>query len=202
MEEKKITTFTTPILVGLLVVASFLAGMFWTRIRYAGQGGKRVGEQEERIAQVSPAPAGEEAVLGEELESTGVGRFMKTESEVCQEDGKPIVYFFGRSTCPYCAWEHPVFEKATAKFGNMIAVHNNMDEQGADQEVWQEYSQIHQNAVPFTILGCRYIQRGSGDQAEGEEAEERNLTTLICKLTGGEPTEVCEEVSDLIEQIE
>jgi thiol-disulfide isomerase/thioredoxin len=198
-EERKITTFTTPILVGLLVVASFLVGMFWTKIRYLEREGERAGEQEERIAQVSPAPE-EEAVLGEELPFT-IGNFLVTEDELCQEDGRPVVYFFGGSFCPHCQWEHPIVEGVAEKFENQISFHNNMDNQEADRDIWEKYSQINQGGVPFMVLGCRYARVGSGENA-GEAVEEENLTALICKLTGGEPAEVCEEVSDLIEQIE
>lgn len=194
MAEKKITSFTTPILVILLVAASFLVGMFWTRIRYLEQG-----KAPEKVAQVSPTPTEEGAVLGE-LAST-IGGFLVTEDEICQEDGKPIVYLFGSSGCPHCTWEHPIFEKATAKFGNLISVHDNIDKQGVDQEIWQKYSQINRGAIPFLVLGCRYVRVGSGENA-GEIGEEKNLTALICKLTGGEPTEVCQEVADLIKQIE
>lgn len=195
MVEKKITSFTTPILVGLLVVASFLVGMFWTRIRYLEQ--ERASE---KVAQATPSPQAPEegAVLGE-LAST-VGGFLITEDELCQEDGKPVVYLFGSSSCPHCSWEHPIFEKVTAKFADQISVHDNMDTQD-DMDVFQKYSQINRGAIPFMVLGCRYVRVGSGENA-GEAGEEENLTALICKLTGGEPTEVCQEVADLIEQIE
>ncbi len=51
------------------------------------------------------------------------------------------------------------------------------------------------------VLGCRYAQLGSGETI-GEEQEEKNITALFCKLTGGEPAESCEEVADLTEQID
>lgn len=193
-EEEKVRTFTTPILVILLVIVAFLAGMFWTKIRYVNQE-----KTPEQMAQASPSPV-EEAILGEELAST-IGSFLITEDEVCQEEGKPIVYMFGSSGCPHCVWEHPVFEKATAKFGDLIAVHDNMDKQEADQEIQTQYSGISRGAVPFMVLGCRYVRLGSGENF-GEATEEENLTALICKLTGGEPTAVCGEVADLVEQIE
>ena len=196
-EEKKITTFTTPILVVLLVVAAFLVGMFWTKIRMLECEKREVGGE---IAQASPIPTEEGGIAGEELPST-IGNFLITEDEVCQENGKPIIYFFGGSFCPHCQWEHPIVEKVAKKFENYIAFHNNMDKQEADQEVWDKYSQINQGGVPFLVFGCRYVRVGSGETA-GEETEEKNLTALICKLTGGEPAAVCEEVSDLIEQIE
>lgn len=156
----------------------------------------------EKFAQITPSPQvpQEEAVLGEELPST-LGNFLVTEDDVCQEDGKPAVYIFGNSSCPHCTWEHPVFEKVTAKFTDQISVHDNMDKQEADQEIWQQYSEISQGAVPFMVLGCRYVRLGSGEMM-GEETEEKNLTALICKLTEDKPAKVCQEVSDLVGQIE
>lgn len=196
-KTKKIPNLVTPILAILLVVVAFLAGMFWTKIRTLEK--KEAG----KIAQVTPSPKQEEgAVLGGELKPVGIGSFKETENEICQENGKPIVYFFGRASCPYCVWEHPIFEKATAKFAGLISLHNNMDDQEADRDVWGEYSGVNKGAVPFMILGCRYTQLGSGDQKAGEAQEEKNITALVCKLTGGEPGSVCEEVTDLTEQIE
>lgn len=195
-EEKKTTTFTTPILITLLVIAAFLAGMFVTK--YLGQ--KETEKQKQEVAQASPSSQ-EGEILGEELKSAGVGNFVLTGDEICLEDEQPVVYFFGRSTCPHCAWEHPVFEEAVAKFTGLISVHNNMDGSEADSEIWQKYSHISQNSIPFMLLGCRYAQRGSGERL-GEEQEEKNITALICKLTEGEPVEVCEEVADLVEQID
>lgn len=189
-EEKKIATFTTPILVGLLVVASFLAGMFWTKIKYLEQE-----KAPQEMAQVTPSPQ----PVQEELPAT-IGNFLVTEDRLCQEGGKPVIYMFGSSGCPHCTWEHPIFEKVTAKFADLISVHDNMDTQD-DMDVFQKYSQINRGGIPFLVLGCRYARVGSGENV-GEVAEEENLTALICELTGGEPTEVCQEISDLIEQIE
>lgn len=186
-ENEKVKTFnlTAPIIVILLMVASFLVGLSWTKIREE----KEPKKEEKQVVQISPAPQ-EPAVLGEELKATNIGRFMETKDEICQENGKPVVYMFGQSGCPYCVWEHPIFEKATAKFSNLIVVHDNMDTEN-DREIFQKYSQINRGAVPFLLLGCRYTQLGSGDKAAGEVQEEKNLTALICKLTDGQPEKVC-----------
>ena len=195
-EKTKTINLTLPIIVILLMIASFLVGLSWDKIREE----KQPKEEKNQVVQATPTPEAP-AVLGEQLEPTNIGRFMETKDETCQEDGKPVVFMFGRSGCPYCVWEHPIFEKATAKFGNLIAVHDNMDKQGADEEIWQKYSQIHQGGVPFMLLGCRYAQRGEGDRSLGEAQEEKNITALICELTDGQPEEVCLEVKDLLEQI-
>jgi len=192
MAEKNLKTFTTPIIVALLVVVAFLAGMFWTKTRYVEQG-----KAPEKIAQATPTPQQEGAVLGE-LAST-IGSFSVTKEEICQEDSKPLVYFFGSASCPHCKWEHPIFEEVVDKFEGLIALHNNMDTEN-DMEVFQRYSQINRNGIPFIVLGCRYVRVGSGETL-GEEEETKALTALMCKLTGGEPKEICKEVVDLIEQI-
>lgn len=191
-EEKKITNFTTPILIALLAIAAFLAGAFFTKIQYLEKG-------KPGTAQVTPTPQAavqpSPAVLG-----TTVGNFSVTKEEVCLEDGKPIIYFFGRSTCPHCSWEHPIMERVATKFGNKIAFHNNMDNQ-VDMEIFSKYSEINQGGIPFLVFGCKYARVGSGENW-GETEEEKALTALICKLTDGEPEKTCEGVSDLIEQIE
>jgi len=194
MAEKNLKTFTTPIIVALLVIVAFLAGMFLTKTRYVGQG-----KAPEKIAQATPTPQQEGAVLGE-LAST-IGSFSVTKEEICQEDGKPLVYFFGSASCPHCTWEHPILEKVTAKFDDSISTHLYMDDFETDKQIWNKYGQIHSGSVPFIVLGCRYVQVGSGENL-GEEEETKALTALMCKLTEGEPKEICREVADLIEQVE
>jgi len=192
-EEKKITTFTTPILVFLLVVAAFLAGMFWTRIQYLEKG-------KPQTAQITPTPqvVGEKEPA-EELPTT-IGQFLVTKNEVCKEDDKPLVYFFGSTTCPHCTWEKPVMQRVVKKFTGYITYHENFDGQ-ADQDILEQFRDINPGYVPFLVFGCKYVRVGSGENA-GEVEEEKNLTALICKLTGGEPAAVCKEVADLTGQIE
>lgn len=192
-EEEKVTKkpSATPFIVVLVAIAAFLAGSFFTKIQY----------QKTQPAQApTPTPVvrqpQEEKVLG-----TTIGNFSLTEEEVCLEDGKPVVYFFGSERCPHCSWEHPIVEGVLASFEDQVSFHNNMDKPEADQEIWSKYSEINRGAIPFLVLGCRYARVGSGEQL-GEEEEEKILTALICKLTGEQPEEVCAQVKELIEQIE
>lgn len=126
-----------------------------------------------------------------------IGNFSVTSDEVCKENGKPIVYFFGLEGCGYCKWEHPIIEEVAAKFGGEISFHNNMDTD-ADREVFQKYST---GGVPTLVLGCKYYRVGAG-KSDGEELETKNLTAIICKLTGNKPADVCNQVQDLVNQIE
>jgi len=125
-----------------------------------------------------------------------IGNFSVSQDEVCKENEKPIVYFFGSNSCPHCLWEHPIFEKVANNFEGYISFHNNMDSD-KDTEVLMKYST---GGIPTLVLGCKYYRVGSGEQAGGEE-ESNNLTALFCKLTGEKPGEICEPVKDLINQI-
>ncbi len=132
----------------------------------------------------------------EKTTTTTIGNFFVSEGEICKEDGKPTVYFFGSTGCPHCKWEHPIMEKIVKKFEGYISFHNNMDS-GADMDIFKKYST---GGVPTTVFGCKYYRVGSGERG-GEELESKNLTALICKLTNNQPAETCARVKDLIDQI-
>jgi len=57
-------------------------------------------------------------------------------AEVCSENGKPIIYFFGLSTCPHCLWEEPIIKEVVAKFGDKISYHENIDSSN-DKEIFR-----------------------------------------------------------------
>ncbi len=128
--------------------------------------------------------------------STTIGRFSVSSDEVCSEDGKPIIYFFGSERCPHCRWEHPITEQVMQRFEGYISFHNNMDNQ-EDMDVFSRYST---GGIPTTVLGCQYYRVGSGETL-GAEENAKVLTALTCKLTNGQPGDVCSEVQDLIDQI-
>lgn len=181
------------IIIVLVAIAAFLGGASYNQWQtQRGEVGPAI------QTGITPTPVAQEEVLGE-LTPT-IGNFSIIEDEVCLEDNKPIVYFFGSQSCPHCSWEHPIFEESVEQFGDLLSFHNNMDS-NEDMDVFQNYSQINQGAIPFMVLGCRYTKLGSGERS-GEEAEKENLTALLCKLTNNQPTEVCQEVQDLVDQVE
>jgi thiol-disulfide isomerase/thioredoxin len=178
----------TPILIGLLVIAAFVVGVLFTRIQYLE---KKQAEPLTTQANQSPQPAATPKL------PTTIGNFSVTENEICQENGKPIVYYFGASSCPHCQWEYPIMKKVAAKFTGQISFHDNMDKQDADQEIWTKFSDINSGGyIPFIILGCKYARVGSGENT-GEQVEEDNLTALICQITNNLPEAVCSSVKDL-----
>jgi len=115
------------------------------------------------------------------------GGFSEAENtEICMENGKPIVYFFGSTTCPHCKWEEPILKNVVAQFGDAISYHENIDSD-KDMDVFSKYST---GSVPTLVIGCKYYRVGSGESA-GEESEAASLKTVICKATGNQPESVC-----------
>jgi len=126
-----------------------------------------------------------------------IGDFNVTTEDVCMEDGKPVVYFFGSEGCSHCKWEHPIVQNVMARFEGLIAFHDNYDN-GADMDIFSKYSQ---GGIPTLVLGCKYYREGSGEQ-DGEAQDTQNITALLCKLTGSQPAGVCSGVADLVGQIQ
>lgn len=181
------------IIIVLVAIASFLGGASFTKWQTQKQGVIPKGE-------ATPSPVAQQPTQGaaEELNST-IGNFLVLKEEPCEEDGKPLVYFFGRQTCPHCSWEHPIFEAVVKKFGDLVSFHNNMDSD-EDMDVFQKYGQLNNGAIPFIVLGCQYARLGSGENL-GKEEETKMLTAFLCKLTDSQPEKVCAGVEDLIGQI-
>ncbi len=194
MENKKNFNWTTIVLVVLLVVAAFFVGKYMEQGKGVSETPKSKGT--EQISQgVTPTI--------EQLPIT-VGNFSVTNDAVCQENGKPSIYYFGYSGCPHCLWEHPIIQKVMKNFQNQVVFHDDMDKldklEAKDSEVLNKYQQIHGGGVPFLAFGCKYVRVGSGEQA-GQAEEEKNLTAILCKLTNNQPEKVCASVKDLVEQV-
>lgn len=139
---------------------------------------------------ISKAPASA-STTGPEMTqkaSTDVeGSFKEiTEVDVCKESDKPIVYFFGSSTCPHCKWEEPILKSVIKEFGDAVSYHENIDSQ-TDIDVFNKYSS---GSVPLLVAGCKYYRNGSGEGI-GEAAEKIALKQVICRATGNLPAEVC-----------
>ena len=126
-----------------------------------------------------------------------IGRFTKTDEEVCLENGKPIVYYFGRSECPFCIWQQPVITSAMEQFEGYVVFKDHTDTE-EDMEVFTRYSE---GGVPLIVIGCNYFRLGAGGSEGDEESDMNNISALTCKLTGGQPQEVCVGLEGVIEQI-
>lgn len=192
------------ILAGMIIAGAILVS------RTAGQLGSeavrqlpgQVVEQEvEEATEAATPEEGQVAGVVEEPKKT-IGNFLVTEEEICEEGGKPIIYYFGSSQCPHCTWEHPIMEKVLGSFAGQVSFHDLMDDtSGRDNEIFEKYLEINRGAIPFLVFGCKYVRVGSGESI-GRAEEEKVLTALTCKLTGGTPRDVCEPLRSLIEQVE
>lgn len=136
---------------------------------------------------------------------TTLGGFMVTNKEICLENGKPVVYFFGSTTCPHCVWEKPVIEPVMAKFKDAIVFKERINSQD-DMAVFNQYKDINPGYIPFVLLGCKYARVGSGESGaatkdEAVKLEGDNLTAIVCKLTGGKPESVCGPLAEKTKEV-
>ena len=193
MTEKKETSTTqsSPYLIPLAIIVA--GGLVGAGIYF---GSKHPPEADLAQQEVYPEQseggqvAGEEEVYPERSEwETTVGDFLVLDEEICTENGKPVVYYFGSTGCPHCTWEYPIIQAVTAEFGDQISFHDLMDKQ-EEMEIFQKYIDINGGGIPFIVLGCKYVRVGSGERA-GEETEKQALTQLICELTNNQPPQIC-----------
>jgi len=116
-----------------------------------------------------------------------LGGFVDTGEELCTENGKPLVYFFGSTSCPHSRWEHPIIENISSQFNTTIVFKDNMDTNN-DKNVYIHYLDINRGAVPFTVIGCRFVRLGSGESSI-------LLNTTLAKLMKTHSSEVLNALS-------
>jgi len=184
------------LIVAVLVVIAGAGGFFWTKGKLTVKPEVKDGQ-----AAVSPAPTAQPAPNYPKT----LGDFLVTDREICKENGKPLVYFFGSSSCPHCVWEKPIAQKVFGEFKDRISYHENFDSQ-KEMDVFQKYSDVNPGYVPFLILGCKYARVGAGeslgkDEAESKSLEEEALRAILCKLTDGKPQTSCVSVKDKIKEV-
>lgn len=140
-----------------------------------------------------------------------IGEFLVTDRPIDLSNGKPVVYFFGSSSCPHCVWEKPIAKKVFDAFKNEIVYHEDFDSQN-DSDVFQKYLDINPGYIPFIILGGKYARVGAGENlskltdpqqrdAESKKLEEQALSAILCKLTAGKPASVCGPLKDITSQV-
>ena len=191
MKSKKNFDLTTLVLIFLLAGITFFAGMMWM---------KNQNLEERKPSDANQELQDENQQVIEPLETT-IGGFALTQDEICKEDDKPLIYYFGYSGCPHCTWNHPILQAVAEKVPDQISFHDIMDKLEQDQDIQEKYISISQGAVPFFVFGCKYVRLGSGE-SYGEVDEENFLTALICKLADNQPEKVCASVKDLVDQID
>jgi len=133
-------------------------------------------------------------------EKTTVGNFVVSADEICQENGKPIVYFFGSNTCPHCRWEHSIIQQVAKQFEGFISFHNNYDND-KEREIFQKYSP--EGYIPALVIGCKYYRVGTSEPENDQGALQAadNFSALICKITNNQPEALCSKVKTLVDSI-
>jgi len=135
---------------------------------------------------VDPEPVVEEPT--EPVEAVGTFS-VKSDAEICTEDGKPVVYLFSTTWCPHCKWITETFESTVQEYidaGQIVAYHWEIDinddtlSDVVETEVPQEHLAIYQEfnprgSIPTFVFGCKYYRIGNGYERSGslddEEAE-------------------------------
>lgn len=154
---------------------------------YVSVDGKYLFAQEPISIDKAPDMSGEPEMTQKESTEVEGGFSDIAEVDVCKESDKPIVYFFGSTTCPHCQWEKPILQSVVGEFGDAVSYHENIDSE-TDIDVFNKYSS---GSVPMLVIGCKYYRSGSGE-GSGEEAEKEALTKVICRATGNVPASICQ----------
>lgn len=118
----------------------------------------------------------------------------KGKTEICKQDGKPVIYLFSTSWCPHCQWIKPTFDKVAKEYvaqGKIKAYHWELDEnddtltEEKESQVPQEAQAIYKEfnprgSIPTFVFGCKYYRIGNGHESAGTvEDEEKELRALI-----------------------
>lgn len=132
----------------------------------------------------------------ENIVETGAngGSFMDTGSEICYEDGKPIIRLFSTTTCPHCRWIKNTFDSVVKEYmdsGIIVAYHWELDTgdntltDEIEKNVPSSDIQLLQSlnsggGVPFFVFGCRYIRIGNAYEMDDDlVAEEKDFRDTI-----------------------
>ena len=122
---------------------------------------------------------------------------VKSDAEICTEDGKPVIYLFSTTWCPHCKWITETFESTVQEYvdaGQIVARHWEIDinddtlTDEAETEVPAEQLAVYKEfnpggSIPTFVFGCKYSRIGNGyEQQQDLEAEESEFRAVIEKL--------------------
>ena len=111
--------------------------------------------------------------------------FTEYDTELCEENGKPIVYLFSTTWCPHCEWVKDTFDSwAKENSDKIVAYHWELDindntiTDAVETEVPAEHTQVFNlfnpdGSVPTYVFGCRFRRIGNGFESESDLEKER-----------------------------
>ena len=154
------------------------------------------------------------------------GNYKVIDEEICKENGKPIIYFFGADFCPFCAKERIALIEALKHYGTFSGLVKINSSEGEvptyslanatyksdyfslhayevdEQKVPEEDSNIRKEfssrgGVPLVVLGCKYYRNGAYSTSS---LDLRNKSTYNYNLSEGQKKEV-EDLLKLLSQL-
>lgn len=116
------------------------------------------------------------------------------DAQICQEDGKPVVFLFSTTWCPHCQWVKDTFDNLVKEYvaaGKIKAYHWELDTNdntltdAKETQIPAEHSAIYQQfnpqgSIPTFVMGCKYFRTGNGhERANDLVAEKAELQAAI-----------------------
>ncbi|HLD12783.1 MAG TPA: hypothetical protein VJB87_04275 [Candidatus Nanoarchaeia archaeon] len=122
---------------------------------------------------------------------------VRSDADVCVEDGKPVIRLFSTTWCPHCQWVKSRFTKVVQEYvraDKIVAYHWVLDSNDDDftsvvegsvpeseLAVYKDFNP--QGSIPTFVMGCKYYRVGNGYEAQNDlGAEETEFRTVIEKL--------------------
>jgi len=111
--------------------------------------------------------------------------FTEYDTEVCKQDGKPVVYLFSTTWCPHCQWVAETFDNWAKENSDKAAVyHWQIDtkdntitsevETEIPSDILAVYNKFNPDgSIPTFVFGCRYSRVGNGYESESDLTKEK-----------------------------
>ncbi|MBN1618616.1 thioredoxin family protein [Candidatus Dojkabacteria bacterium] len=122
--------------------------------------------------------------------------FTEYDTDICKEDGKPVVYLFSTTWCPHCEWVAATFDKwAKDNKSDITAYHWQLDTgdntltSDVETEVPAEHQAVYEKfnpggSIPTFVFGCRYGRVGNGYETEDDlDKEKKSFDAVVEELT-------------------
>ncbi|MGM5482445.1 MAG: peptidylprolyl isomerase [Nanobdellota archaeon] len=127
-------------------------------------------------------------------EKPGIQTFNSKKTDICKEDGKPVIFLFTSTTCPHCSWVSEAFDSVAKKYmenGKIKAYHWHLDskdniltdkeESSLPAEHMQVFQEFSSGGVPTFVFGCKYYRVGNAyeGEANGLSKEKQEFEAVI-----------------------
>jgi len=119
--------------------------------------------------------------------------FTEYDSDVCKEDGKPLVFLFTTTWCPHCTWIKDTFDDWVDDNDDKIkAYHYEIDTNDdtltkeVETSVPAEHMKVYEDfnprgSIPTFVFGCKYARVGNGYEAQDDLKQEEETFDEILK---------------------